>query len=92
MSDRKKVYEAIDEERDYQDSLIAKGTFEKTIKTTAEEILMIGHYADKARAEWTNKYGDIPALEMVRKIAALCVRCMENNGIVERDKFWREMK
>ena len=85
MIKRKKVYEAIDEERDYQDSLIEKGKYEITIKSTAEEILMINFYALRAADAWTVNYGDKPALDVVRKIAALCVRCMENNGIVHRE-------
>lgn len=86
MSTRKEVYEAIDTERNYQDSLRKDGTFEVHDLTSGQEILMIEEYALRARQAWTNNSGVNPtdALDVIRKIAALCVRCMENNGVVQR--------
>lgn len=81
---RSKVYSVIDSERDYQDALIAGGTYEKAIHTVGEEVLMICHYSDLAKEAWTKNYGDVAALNQVRKIAALCVRCMENHGAIPR--------
>lgn len=83
--ERKKVYEMIDKERDYQDSLCDKGTFRhsESDKSVPAELTMIKVYTDKALEDWTNNRGDIPALHQVRKIAALTVRCLENHGTEE---------
>jgi len=84
MIERAMIYDAINAERDYQNTLQNKGVFEDRVHTVGEEVLMINLYASKAAKAWTENYGDKEAIDVVRKIAALCVRCMENHGIVWR--------
>ena len=74
---RSDVYKAIDTERDYQDSLNGRKL------ESGEEILLIQEYVERARLEWTedfNENPDSPYLHMVRKIAGIAVRCLENYG------------
>jgi len=87
MSTRSEVYKAIDGERDYQNSRISNkfghqpGEHQHPV---AAEILMMEDYIQRARKEWTDNKGVVPALHMVRKVAGLAVRCMEHHGAPER--------
>lgn len=84
---RDEVYAAIDGEREYQDNTISnkfgvqRG---EVIHPVAAEILMMEDYVQRARKEWTDNKGVEPALQMVRKVAGLAVRCMENHGAPKR--------
>jgi hypothetical protein len=49
----------------------------------AAEILMIQQYAQKAAASWAGER-DEAGLDQIRKIAAVCVRCMEHHGAPRR--------
>lgn len=85
---RKEVYKRIDEERNYQDSFIDDmvETPDGMSMAVGEEILLIEEYIAKARTEWTNDFTqpEVSALHMIRKIAGICVRCMENHGAPKR--------
>ena len=85
---RKEVYKRIDEERDYQDSFVDDmvEASDGMSMSVGEEILLIEEYAAKARTEWTNDFDqpEVSALHMLRKIAGICVRCMENHGAPKR--------
>lgn len=83
--DRTEVYKIVDTERDYQEKLRKAGRFEDVIHTVGEEVLMISEYADKARKAWVDNFGNEYGLELVRKIAGMCVRCMENHGASPRE-------
>lgn len=73
--DRKDVYKLIDGEREHQD----RREQSPGQRTAGEEILLLNAYVHSAVMAWTQYIGDDMALEEVRKIAALCVRCMENH-------------
>jgi len=77
--ERKQVYEVIDSERDYQDSKWSGHTHD-----AGSYILMIEEYAARARAAWVDNNGDQPSLDVVRKIAGIAVRCMEEHGAPKR--------
>ena len=81
---RKEVYKILDGERDYQDSI--GGKMEHRGKPTIEaEILMMEEYLLKAREKWVNTYGDSePALDMLRKVVGIALRCFENHGCTPR--------
>jgi hypothetical protein len=81
--ERSKVYEIIDGERDYQDSLVGN-KYEEVAHPVAAEILMMEEYVSRARQAWTKNKGDEAALAMVRKATALGVRCMEHHGAPAR--------
>ena len=82
---RQVVYEAIDEERAYQNELPPTRT-DGSRKSVGEYVTMLSYYVPKAIAAWTCYSGNSAALDVIRKIAAICVRCMEEHGIVRRSK------
>jgi len=84
---RDEVYAAIDGERDYQDNTISNKfghQRDEVCHPVAAEILMMEDYIARARKAWTDEKGTGPALQMVRKVAGLAVRCMENHGAPKR--------
>lgn len=76
---RLKVYEAIDSERDYQQKKWGGHKHE-----VGAYLTMIRKYSEKADTAWTDNAGDEAALEMIRKIAGIAVRCMEDHGAPKR--------
>lgn len=83
VTTRAEAYKAVDSERDFQDNFVLPERRYYQTHTLGEHILMIGQYADQARQKWTHhsdKEEVPPSLEEVRKIAALCIRCMEQHG------------
>jgi hypothetical protein len=84
---RAEVYVAIDGERDYQDKMWGDGPpGDPRPLSIGEDILLIEEYIARARLEWTKvARPEIQALHMIRKIAGICVRSMENHGAPERD-------
>jgi hypothetical protein len=82
--ERTEVYRRVDGERDYQDSFITGKKFEDKIHSVEAEILMMSSYIRKAEDAWTNNKGEEAALDVVRKIAGLAIRCLEHHGCPER--------
>lgn len=83
--ERNIVYSLIDGERDYQDELNSDGR--GRVLTAGEELCLIQVYVDKARQVFTETFGDHeeqPTMDVMRKIAALCVRTIENHGAPAR--------
>lgn len=85
--DRKKVFEVIEEERDYQDLVWGGHNHDKFHEPEAW-LVYIEYYLNKAKAvlstEHTSKaYPE--AMDSMRKIAALSVACMENFGAPRRN-------
>lgn len=81
--DRHTVYAIINTERDYQDRLGADRTVGDQ-KHVGDYLTMMRAYMAKADEAWTFNAGDKKALEEIRKIAAICVRCMEEHGAEPR--------
>ncbi len=85
---RSEVYAAIDSERDYQQAKWGAslsggrpGTGERSVD---EFILYINGYADKL-ADFASEFADTEKkLHFVRKVAGLCVACMEQHGAPKR--------
>jgi hypothetical protein len=75
---REDVYRLIDGERAYQDSLSSNRTDGRE-HTVGEFMIMLQYYMDKAVEAWTMNAGDAKALNEIRKIAGICVNCMENH-------------
>ncbi len=74
---RQEVYKLIDGERNYQDQLGPNRT--NGVKHTVGDYLtMMGTYYRKAMDDWTLNAGDEQALNQIRKIAGIAVRCMED--------------
>jgi len=83
--ERTNVYELIDGERDYQDELNSNG--QGRVLTAGEELCLVQTYVDKARQVFAETFGDYeerPTMDVIRKIAALCVRAMENHRTPQR--------
>ena len=80
VTSRAKIQTAIREERDYQDKL---NDFEQSI---GEEILMLNEYVARANRTWTDEFTrpEIETLAVVRKIAAIALRCLEHHGCPTR--------
>lgn len=91
MPTREKVYEVLDGERDYQtkwDTAESQGLHE-----TGAFILFMEHYLAEARElESTRENGNNApfvgegSLDFVRKVTALGVACMEQNGAPPREE------
>jgi hypothetical protein len=84
---RTDVYHLIDGERDYQDSkdLGPTGRNDGRQKSVGDYLTVIREYVSRADTAYTVNEGDGPALEVVRKIAAVCVQCMEVHGCKPRE-------
>jgi len=82
-STRKIVYEVIDGERDYQNNLPSDRT-DNSEKTVGDYLTMLESYRRRASDAWTDNAGTQDALHVIRKIAAIAVRCMEEHGAYRR--------
>lgn len=83
MPNRNEVYAVIDRERDYQNDLKSDRT-DGSDKSVGEYLVMLDTYINLAKTGWTMQAGNKAALDCIRKIAAVAVRCMEEHGVVER--------
>lgn len=84
--DRKDVYAIIDGERDYQDSL-ASTSETGGEHTVTEFLLYMDDYVLQAKRIAATTWGPdakTKTLNVIRKITALGVACMEQNGAVPR--------
>jgi hypothetical protein len=79
------VYVTINDERNYQDVRWQNSPNEGHA-TTAEYITYLQHYIGVAQEQITRGEDDSMALDTMRKIAALGVACMEDNGIQHRKR------
>lgn len=88
VTTRVEVYEAINSEREFQDSFVLPERRYYQTHTLGEFILMLNQYAAQAQQKWTHHtdaIDDFPeSLHEVRKIASLAVRCMEQHGAPHR--------
>jgi hypothetical protein len=84
---RQEVYAVIDGERDYQDSLAPTSENGEGRHTYAEFLLYMDDYVQQAKRVASTTWGPdakIKTLDMIRKVTALGVACMEQNGVVPR--------
>lgn len=92
MTPRNEVYAAIDTERDYQDRVWAENNPVNPTHPTdprplsiGEDILLMEEYLSRARTKWTGALRpELEALDIVRKVAGIAVRCMEAHGAPRR--------
>lgn len=80
---RQEVYALIDGERVYQDSLPITRS-DGSAKTVGDYCTMLRAYQNKLDAAWTDNPGVEHALPIIRKIAGIAVRCMEEHGAPPR--------
>jgi len=86
MPERSDVYAAIDGERAYQGTLGPTRT-DGEERSVGDYLVMLGTYYRRATEGWTNSAGTEIALDNMRKIAAIAVRCMEEHGAPRRRGF-----
>lgn len=77
---RDRVFEAIEAERDYQDDRWPSHKHSMT-----EYLVFIDHYVKKGFAAVSTQETDDEARIVLRKIGALAVAAMEENGVAFRE-------
>jgi len=86
LTTREEVYQALDSERDYQDR--RWGPEQSSGKhSVAEFLLYMQDYLTQAINQSSRNADPLAttlALDTVRKITAMGVACMEQNGVVDR--------
>lgn len=82
---REAVYKAIDSERNHQDR--KWGTPEKHPHEVGAWVTLIRKFVNDAEVAWSGSSNDYTALIEIRKVAAIAVACMEQHGVIQRDKF-----
>lgn len=84
MPKRKKVYKAIDTEREYQD-LMWEDSAAGPRHSVGEDLFLIEQLMRQAGECWQYEHRpETETLEYLRKIAGVCVRCMEAHGAPKR--------
>jgi len=78
---RQEVYQAIDEERDYQEWRWPRPAH---IHSNTEYLVYIDHYLKEAFAAVSKQDSEMGTYDPLRKIAALAVAAMEENGVIHR--------
>ena len=91
MTSRKIVYAAIDTERDYQDSRWnADTTASSGRHTVTEWIVFMEDYLREMKTQVSRNAdpsATIQALHTMRKVVAMGVACMEQNGALPRQSI-----
>jgi hypothetical protein len=77
------VVELLKTERDYQDHMCGvKGLTDKP--SVEGELVMLNTYLIKTMNMWTTNNNNGMALNELRKIAGITIRCLENHGCPKR--------
>ena len=82
MPTRKEVYDAIDSERDYQDKTWPRSTDLSVLGEVTLVRQYIRKFEDEYQADNDEPGREVPAecMNVLRKMATLLVRAMENHG------------
>jgi len=81
---RGQVHTLINTERTYQDNLPDTRT-DGSNHTVCGFLCMFDTYLRRAIDGWTNNPGTAEALDNIRKLAGICVHCMEKHGAPHRE-------
>lgn len=79
---REEVYKAIDGEREYQETRWERPAH---AHTNTEYLVYVQYYVNQALAAVSTQDGDGATFPALRKIAALAVAAMEENGVQFRE-------
>lgn len=89
MSNREQAYAAIDSERDYQDGLWGRssegGRPGNGVRSIDAYAAYIQRYTNRLIEVVGTTDDETAKLEIIRKLAGLCVVCMEQHGAPPRD-------
>jgi hypothetical protein len=89
--ERKDVYKLIDGEREYQQDLEKDSSRHDGHKhTVGDYLVLLNSYVSKANTAWSDNGTDTQALDVIRKIAGICVHCMEEYDAPERKNIYKE--
>ena len=80
---RADVYKAIDSERQYQDADV-----NISILSVGDELVLLSTYLQDAEHCFREHFGSAhepPTMDVIRKLAGICVRCMEHHGAINRE-------
>lgn len=81
--DRSQVYEALDSERAYQDSL-----WQNNPLTPGEFLLLLEEYTALARSMWcAEPKPEQMTMDLIRKIGGIAVNALEQHGCARREGF-----
>lgn len=78
---REDVYKLIDGEREYQESVWPAN---ETTQHSEHALTLIRIYLRKAEDVWNATKDEQPTMDVIRKIAGIAVRSMEQNGAPKR--------
>ena len=85
---RAEVYAAIDGEREYQDLMgEANGWGEgagASNHSVGDFIVLMDEYLARAKKAYADSTGNMPSLDVIRKVAGIAVNCLEKHGAPER--------
>jgi hypothetical protein len=93
MTPRQEVYAALDSERDYQDSRWGATLSANRVPGPGQEggdrsldefVLYMKGYVDDAVAKASHFVDKVAVLDIIRKVTALGVACMEQHGAPRR--------
>lgn len=80
---RQEVYAAIDSEREYQNTTVAERfgrQFDRT-DSLGGHLAILQDYYNEALHAWAREEGDVPCLNVVRKLAGIVTRCLEQVAV-----------
>ena len=86
---REDVFERISGEREYQDRIhghLQNTTYADDHRSIEYWLICIEQQLNKAKEEVYNSYNGQEVRNRIRKMAALCVACMENNETSARER------
>lgn len=70
----------------YQNVICGANNWEhQNVPSVEAELLLLQEYTNLARTEWVRNEGNDQALDVVRKLAAISLRCLANHGCPERE-------
>ena len=79
---RDDIYQAIDQERLYQDQ--KWGTITMRPHEVSAWLTILRAQLNRAEMAWASSEGDAAALKAIRQLAAVSVACMEQHGVIYR--------
>lgn len=78
------VIDAINEELAYQSTLKGSGRADARDHGVEGQLVTLASYARKAEEAWVHSKGDEPALDQLRKVAAIAIRALIQYGCPRR--------
>lgn len=81
------VINAINGELQYQSTLTVRGRADSTDYGVEGQLITLAVYTRRAQEAWTDNAGSGQALDVLRKVAAIAIRALEQYGCPQRKGF-----